>query len=49
MEYNTFLAEQAYVLAKQWSDSRSVADVSQLSFKETDIEELSSNQTSKNL
>ncbi|OBZ79425.1 Leukotriene A-4 hydrolase [Grifola frondosa] len=44
MVYDTALARQAYALAERWDASRSVSDVSQLNFKDTDLLEFNSNQ-----
>ncbi|KAI0075897.1 hypothetical protein K474DRAFT_1663655 [Panus rudis PR-1116 ss-1] len=44
LEYDTSLAEEAYALAKRWDESRSQTDLSQLSFKETDLDTFNSNQ-----
>jgi leukotriene-A4 hydrolase len=49
MEYDLTLAEQAYALAERWNSSRSTSDVSQLHFKESDLEEFDSNQISMNI
>lgn len=40
------LAKQAYALAEKWDASRSTEDVSQLDFKESDLNGLDSNQIS---
>lgn len=47
MEYDLTLAEHAYALAKRWDDSRGTVDISQLDFKETDLEGFDTNQISK--
>jgi len=44
MEYDLTLAEQAYALAERWNSSRNTLDVSQLDFKESDLDGLDSNQ-----
>jgi len=44
LEYDTSLAEKAYVLADRWDTSRTIHDVSQLDFKESDLEGLDTNQ-----
>ncbi|KAH9949467.1 hypothetical protein B0H21DRAFT_728077 [Amylocystis lapponica] len=44
MEYDLTLAQQAYALAEKWDAARSVADISQLKFKETDLDGFNSNQ-----
>ncbi|KAF7978977.1 hypothetical protein HWV62_44229 [Athelia sp. TMB] len=43
MEYDTTLAEQAYVLANKWHGSRDLTP-SELDFKQTDLESFSTNQ-----
>ncbi|KAF8341710.1 peptidase family M1-domain-containing protein [Amanita rubescens] len=44
LEYDTSLAEKAYALADRWDTSRTIHDVSQLDFKESDLEDLDTNQ-----
>lgn len=46
MEYDTTLAEQAYVLADKWDSSRDLTP-SELDFKQTDLENYSANQISQ--
>lgn len=47
MEYDTSLAETVYALADRWNNSRTVTDVSQLNFSESDLEGLDTNQISQ--
>jgi leukotriene-A4 hydrolase len=44
MEYDLTLAQQAYALAERWNNSRNTPDLSQLDFKESDLNEFDSNQ-----
>lgn len=46
MEYDSTLAEQAYVLAKRWDSARDT-DLSRLDFKDTDIKDFTANQICK--
>ena len=46
MEYDLTLAEQSYALAGRWNSSRDIFDLSQLDFKEADLNDFDSNQTS---
>lgn len=47
MEYDTSLAETVYALADRWNTSRTITDVSQLDFSESDLEGLDTNQISQ--
>ncbi|KAF8633192.1 hypothetical protein AX15_001489 [Amanita polypyramis BW_CC] len=42
--YDMTLAENAFTLADRWDNSRSVVDISQLDFKQSDLEGLDANQ-----
>ncbi|EGN92717.1 hypothetical protein SERLA73DRAFT_127308 [Serpula lacrymans var. lacrymans S7.3] len=42
MQYDTTLATQAYALAERWDASRSTTEPSNLDFKESDLQEMSS-------
>ncbi|EPQ61166.1 hypothetical protein GLOTRDRAFT_53987 [Gloeophyllum trabeum ATCC 11539] len=44
IEYDTTLAKRVYALAERWNSARSVKDVADLDFQESDIESFSSNQ-----
>ncbi|KAK2459750.1 hypothetical protein APHAL10511_008182 [Amanita phalloides] len=44
LDYDVTLAEKAFALADRWNASRSVPDVSQLDFNESDLEGLDTNQ-----
>ena len=46
MEYDLTLAEQSYTLAGRWNSARDIFDLSQLDFKEADLNDFDSNQTS---
>jgi leukotriene-A4 hydrolase len=48
MEYDISLAEAAYALAGLWDQSRDTS-ISQLGFKEKDLEGFNSNQKSKSV
>jgi len=43
------LAEAVYDLAERWDAARSVIDVENLDFKETDVEEFNANQKSQSI
>jgi leukotriene-A4 hydrolase len=47
MEYDITLAKEAYELASRWDAARTVEDPSRLSFEESDLEKLDSNQISQ--
>ena len=46
MEYDMTLAKRAYELAARWDASRATSDVSELDFKESDLDGFDSNQIS---
>lgn len=47
MEYDLTLAKQAYDLATRWDASRSIEEISELDFKESDLKDFNSNQISR--
>ncbi|KAG6878671.1 hypothetical protein C0992_007685 [Termitomyces sp. T32_za158] len=44
LEYDTSLAKETYSLASDWDAARSISDITQLKFKESDLKEFDSNQ-----